>query len=47
MRNSLSIVMQRHSIAQLINNDNRALVRESATGGLSHPFPYLIIIIIP
>jgi hypothetical protein len=43
----LSIAMQRHSIAQLINNDNRAWVRESATGGLSHPFSYLIIIIIP
>jgi hypothetical protein len=43
----LSIAMQRQSNTQLINNDNRDRVRESACGGLSHPFPYLIIIIIP
>jgi hypothetical protein len=42
----LSIAMQRQSSTQLINNDNRDRVRESACGGLSHPSPYLIIIII-
>ncbi|MEZ2229591.1 MAG: hypothetical protein ACBR12_24130 [Microcoleus sp.] len=43
----LSIVVQRQSSPQLINNDNRAWVRESTAGGLSRPYPYLIIIIIP
>ncbi|MEG4812535.1 hypothetical protein QUA82_34380 [Microcoleus sp. F8-D3] len=34
-----SIAMQRQSSTQLINNDNRDRVRESACGGLSHSFP--------